>query len=171
MEQSPTKAKAPVSAHAQIDIVADEREVWTVIADIASWPTWNPAVREAVFEAELEAGARFRFSTVFGSMKCRLTEVDVPHTLSWQGRLMAMRQRQTWRIEPRQEGEGTHVTTDATMTGLGARLFTVRLNGRLQGELDALVHLLKLEAEVRSTEGREDEERAAEAARRAEAHE
>jgi len=171
VEQSPTKPKAPVSAHAQIDIAADEREVWTVIADIASWPTWNPAVREAVFEAELETGARFRFSTAFGSMKCRLTEVDAPHTLSWQGRLMAMRQRQTWRIEPRQEGEGTHVTTDATMTGLSARLFRVRLNERLQGELDALVHLLKLEAEVRSTEEREDEERAAEAARRAKARE
>ena len=143
-----------MSAHAEIDIAADERAVWTVIADIASWPTWNPAVREAVFTAELETGARFRFSTPLGSIKCRLTVVDAPHYLAWKGRLLTMSHRQAWRIEARPIG--THVSTDASMGGLGARLFKRRLNERLRGEVDALVRLLKLEAEARSIEMRED---------------
>lgn len=149
-----TRSSGPVSAHAEIDIAADEREVWTVIADIASWPTWNPAVREAIFEAELEAGAKFRFSSPFGSMKCRLTVVAAPRHLAWKGRILAMGHRQAWWIETRPGG--THVSTDASMGGIGARLFKRRLNERLRGEVDALVRLLKLEAEARSTEMRED---------------
>ena len=144
---------APLSAHAEIDIAADEREVWTVIADIAAWPTWNPAVREAVFEGQLESGASFRFSTPFGSIKCKLSEVDAPRVLSWTGRLLTVRERQTWRLES--NATGTHASIDATLTGLGARLFRARLAERLQGELDAMVQLLKLEAEVRSVEEHE----------------
>ncbi len=145
MEQ--TRISAPVSARAEIDIAASEREVWTVIADIASWPTWNPGVREATFTAELEVGARFRYATPFGSIACRLTQVDAPHSLAWEGRLLTLRQRQSWRVAA--GATGSRVRTDASMSGLGARLFRRRLNERLQGELDALVSLLKLEAEVR----------------------
>ena len=165
----PTRSSAPLSASAEIDIAATEREVWTVIADIASWPTWNPAVREAVFESELEVGAKFRFATPFGRLSGRLTVVDAPHTLAWKGRVLAVGQRQRWRIHP--APMGAHVTTEATMSGLGAHLFKGRLSGRLQGDLDAEVRLLKLEAEARSTEGREDAQRTAEAIRRAQAHE
>ncbi len=142
-----------MSAHAEIDIVATEREVWTVIADIASWPTWNPAVREAILDGELEVGSRFRYATVFGSMTCRLTDVDAPHSLAWGGRLLTMSQRQLWRID--QGSDRSHVRTEASMSGLGARLFKGRLSERLQAELDATVQLLKLEAEVRSTQSRE----------------
>jgi hypothetical protein len=42
------------------------------------------------------------------------------------------------------------------MSGLSARLFDARLRQRLQGELDALVQLLKLEAEARAMETREE---------------
>lgn len=158
-----------MSAHAEIDIAADEREVWTVVAGIASWPTWNPAVREAVFDAELDVGARFRYATPFGRLSCRLTEVDAPHRLAWKGRVLAVGHRQTWQLEARDGG--THVTTDAAMSGLGARLFRGRLKERLQGELDAVVQLLKLEAETRSVEEQEVVKRTAAAERRARAHE
>ena len=140
----------PVNAHAEIDVRATDREVWSVIADIAAWPTWNPAVRHAVFTADLEVGARFRFSREFGWMRGTLVEVDAPRTLAWSGRVLTLGQRQIWRIAPR--GDECRVTTDASMHGLAARLFRRRLSRRLQGELDALVRLLKLEAETRSIE-------------------
>ena len=95
---------APVSAHAEIDVAADERAVWTVLADIASWPTWNPAVREAALKGEFEVGARFRFATLFGSMNARISEVDAPRTLAWRGRLLTMGEQQSWRLEPGGEG-------------------------------------------------------------------
>ncbi len=136
-----------MSAHAEIDIAASEREVWTVIADIASWPTWNPGVREAIVTAELEVGARFRYVTPFGSIACRATQVDAPHALAWECRLLTMRRRQSWRLQA--GPAGSHVLAVASMRGLGARLFRRRLDERLRGELDSLVRLLKLEAETR----------------------
>ena len=159
MEQKPSSA--PVSAFAEIDIDAGAREVWTVVADIAAWPTWNPAVREAVFSGEPEVGAKFRFATPFGRISCRLTEVDAPRTLAWKGRVLTVHQRHTWRFVA--GASSTHVATHAEMTGIGAHLFKARLTERLQGELDALVQLLKLEAEARSMEEHETPERAARA--------
>jgi hypothetical protein len=49
------------------------------------------------------------------------------------------------------------------MTGLGSRLFRRRLEERLQSVLEALVQLLRLEAEVRATEERADAAPAVEA--------
>lgn len=95
-------------------------------------------------------------------MRGRLTQVDAPRTLAWSGRVLTIGQQQIWRIEPR--GDACHVETDASMHGLAARLFKGRLTRRLQGELDALVQLLKLEAETRSIEA------IADAARRPDGH-
>ena len=146
-------------AHAEIDIAASDREVWSVLADIASWPTWNPAIRHARCDEGMEVGTKFRFAVELGTLKCRITDVDAPRTLSWKGRVLLLGERQTWRLEPGLAG--THVAVVAEMTGPVARLFRRRLDERLQRVLDAVVQLLKLEAEVRSTEEREDAARMA----------
>jgi AraC-like DNA-binding protein len=157
------QSSAPVSAFAEIDIAATDREVWTVLADIASWPSWNPAVRHAVCDLgedqSLEVGAKFRFSTEIGTIRCRMTEVDAPHRFSWQGRVLVLGERQTWRIGS--GPSGTRVTVMAEMTGLSSRLFKRRLTERLQRVIDALVQLLRLESEARALEEREDAQRAA----------
>jgi uncharacterized protein YndB with AHSA1/START domain len=146
-------------AQAEVDVAASVREVWAVLADVASWPTWNPAVRHAVCGSELEVGTRFRFSTEIGTLKCRVTAVDAPRRLSWKARVLVLGERQTWLLEP--SPTGTHVHVEAEMTGLAARVWRRRLDERLQRVLDALVQLLRLEAEVRAAEGREDAARAA----------
>lgn len=157
MEQP--QSSAPVSAYAEIDIAASGREVWTVLADVSSWPTWNPAIRSAVCDETFEAGSKFRFSTEFGTLSCRVISVDAPHQLSWKGRVLILGERQRWLLEP--SSTGTRVSVHAEMTGLGSRLFRRRLDERLQRVLDALVQLLRLEAETRAAERREDLARAA----------
>ena len=161
--QQPNPASGK-GANAAIDIAASQREVWTVLADIASWPTWNPAVRHAVCDREpedgLEVGTRFRFSTEIGTLKCRVTHVDAPRTLSWKGRVLVLGERQTWNVE--RGPAGTRVSVHAEMTGLAARLIRRRLDDRLQRVLDALVQLLRLEAEARAVEEQEDAARLAE---------
>jgi uncharacterized protein YndB with AHSA1/START domain len=147
-----------VKAHAEIDIAASDREVWTVLADIASWPTWNPAIRHAVRDEALEVGTRFSFSTEIGTLKCRITEVDAPSRLSWKGRVLLLGERQTWHLEP--GPDGTHVSVEGEMTGPVSALFRRRLDARLQRVLDAVVQLLRLEAEIRATEKREEAEQA-----------
>ena len=152
-------------ARAAVDIAAPQREVWTVLADISSWPTWNPAVRYAVCDTEfgLEVGTRFRFSTELGTLKCRITEVDAPRSLSWKARVILLGERVTWRLEATEQG--THVRVEAQMTGPVSRLFRRRLDARLQRVMDSLVQLLRLEAEARTADERAEADRAAEAAR------
>ncbi len=155
-------------ANAAIDIAASQREVWTVLADIASWPTWNPAVRHAYCDREpedgLDVGTQFRFSTEIGTLKCRITHVDAPRTLSWKGRVLVLGERQTWNVEP--GPAGARVSVHAEMTGLAAWFIRRRLDERLQRVLDALVQLLRLEAESRAVEERADEARQTDGAAR-----
>jgi uncharacterized protein YndB with AHSA1/START domain len=139
-----------VSAFAEIDIAAPRREVWGILADVASWPTWNPAIRQSVRDEDLEVGSRFRFSTEIGTLKCRVTAVDSPRSLSWKGRVLVLGERQTWNLET--TDIGTHVTVYAEMTGLASRLLRRRLTQRLQAVVDSVLQLLRLEAEVRMTE-------------------
>ena len=150
-----------MKAQAGIDIAASERAVWTVLADIGSWPTWNPAIRHAACddELELEVGTKFRFSTEIGTLKCRVTGVDAPYLLAWKGRVLFFGERQVWRLTPTETG--TRIEVEAEMTGLGSWLFRRRLDERLQRVMDALVQLMKLEAEARAAEERADAARAA----------
>jgi uncharacterized protein YndB with AHSA1/START domain len=156
-----TLPRAPVSAQATIEIAASAREVWSVLADVAAWPTWNPAIREATATDELEVGSRFHFSTEMGTLRCHVTEVDAPRQFGWRGRVLSIGERQVWRLEP--FAGGTRVEVEARMTGLAAWLFRRRLTERLDRVLDALVRLLQLEAEARAAEGPEIEASAGEA--------
>lgn len=157
MEQSPSAA--PVTARAEIDVAADERIVWATLADVASWPTWDPSVRHVTFDADLERGTTFRYASVLGSISCRLTRVEAPRELAWDGRLLTMTLRQAFHVEPAESG--SRVSVDASLSGVLARLFRGRLQARLQAELDSVAQLLKLEAEVRSVEQADEAARTA----------
>jgi hypothetical protein len=149
-----TRSDAPVSAHAEVDVAAEERIVWAIIADIAAWPTWNPSVRQVSSVAELEAGARFRYISPLGSVSCRLAQVDAPREFAWRGRAWTMTLQQACRIGS--HVEGSHVSIEASLNGVIARVFRRRLQTWLQDDLDSLLRLLRLEAEVRSSAERDD---------------
>ncbi len=166
MEQP--KSSAPVSAYAEIDIAAPRPEVWAILTDVASWPTWNPAIRHAARDEELEVGARFRFSTEIGTLKCRFTSIDSPRSFSWKGRVLVLAEQQAWILES--TDNGTHVTVLAEMTGPVSRLMKRRLTERLQSVILSVTQLLRLEAEVRTTDAAEEAARAAEIEGRARAH-
>jgi hypothetical protein len=149
-----TRSAAPVNAHAEIDVAAEERIVWAIIADVAAWPTWNPSLRQVSSVAELEAGARFRYISALGSVSGRLAQVDAPHEFAWRGRAWTMTLQQACRIGS--QAEGSHVSVDASLNGVIARVFRRRLQAWLQADLDSLLRLLRLEAEVRSSAERDE---------------
>jgi len=147
------EARDPIRAQAETEVAASDRDVWGVLADIEGWPSWNPAVRDAVLDGSLEVGAHVHFATGPGKMSCRLLEVDAPRSLAWSGRLLGLGHRQVWRLQPRPEG--CLVTLDGSMSGPIARLFKGRLGRQLRRDLHAWLQLLKLEAESRASEARE----------------
>lgn len=142
-----------MSAFAEIDIVAPRPAVWAILVDIGSWPMWNPAIRQSVRDRDLEVGSKFRFSTEIGTLKCKVTVLDSSGSFSWKGRVLALGERQTWQLRP--TDTGTHVMVQAEMTGPVAHLFRQRLTERLQRVVDSVLQLLRLEAEVRTTEAAE----------------
>lgn len=144
---------APVVARAEIEVRASPTRVWSVLADVEEWPTWNPAVRGVRLQGDLEAGASFRWAAGPGTISARLTRVDEPHLLAWRDRAMGLRVVHVWRIE--ELPGGCAVTTEACLTGLPARLLARRLRQGVQQDLDAWVRLLKLEAETRAVEAGE----------------
>jgi hypothetical protein len=146
----PSFTSGLIEAHAQTEIAAGERVVWSVLAGIDAWPTWNPAIRGSTLRDELEVGRSFRYATAFGSLRCKLREVDAPRSLAWSGRLLTITERQAWSIEP--VAGGCRVRIQASLSGVGAWLFKARLEERLTADLGAVVQLLRLEAESRVAE-------------------
>lgn len=143
-------------AQAEIEVDASPRQVWSVLADIAEWPTWNPVVRSATAPAELEAGAAFRRAAGQGTISARLLTVDAPRALAWRDRSLGLRAVHAWTIEERPTG--CTVTIEACLTGIPARLLAGRLRRSTQQQLEAWVRLLKLEAETRAADADETDE-------------
>ncbi|CAN5438206.1 hypothetical protein BH24CHL9_BH24CHL9_08660 [soil metagenome] len=142
--------QAPVVARAEVEVRASPPQVWSVLADIAEWPTWNPVVRSVTLQGELESGTTFRRAAGQGTILGRLLEVDAPRALVWRDRSLGLRAIHAWRIEERPGG--CAVTTEASLSGLPARLLPGRMRRLTQQDLEAWVHLLKLEVEVRAAD-------------------
>jgi len=52
-------ANAPVFATGEIEMAADPETVWAVMADIGSWPDWNPDITEATVHGPMQTGTTF----------------------------------------------------------------------------------------------------------------
>lgn len=140
-----TERTSPVVARSEIVIDAEVRHVWSVLAQIEQWPSWHPGVRGTELDGALETGTGFRYEAGPSTNTCVLTRVDAPWALAWRGHSMGVGHDRSWRLE---EGSGAcHVITEQSLSGILARLFSGRLLGWSQRELDIWVHLLKLEAE------------------------
>jgi uncharacterized protein YndB with AHSA1/START domain len=137
--------RAPILVRAEIVVDADPEGIWALLADIPTWPEWDPGIREARLDGELTVGTTVRWASGSGRMTSRLTAVEPNRRLAYSGRSMGLRTRQCWTIEPRESG--ATVSVEASVGGLPARLLGRRLRRDTQASLDARLRLLKLEAE------------------------
>ena len=144
---------APVYASDQIEISADPRVVWGVVATIDEWPRWNPDVKEASLQGELAEGAVFRWKAGPGTIKSTLWVVDPPNEIGWTGVSLGINAIHVWRIEAR-DGHSV-LTTEESWEGLMARLFRKYSQRTIDKAVsDGLVHV-KSEAERRAQQQRE----------------
>jgi hypothetical protein len=142
---------APVYASNQIEISADPRVVWDVVATIDEWPRWNPDVKEASLDGELTVGSVFWWKAGPGTIKSTLRRVDPPREVSWTGVSLGVKAIHVWRIEPRDGG--SVLSTEESWDGFVARLFRRSSQRTLDKALrDGPVHV-KAEAERRASAG------------------
>jgi hypothetical protein len=74
---------APATAEGELGIDADPSTVFSVIAAIDQWPSWNPEVKSVRVEGPVQPGTLFRFQVSDGATLARSEE-------SWAGLLASL---------------------------------------------------------------------------------
>lgn len=138
--------EAPVLARAEIEINADPGTVWDIMADIESWPQWNPDVKSATLRGDLKPGTSFHWKAGAGKITSVLQDVEKPHLLAWIGKTMGVNAVHVWKIE---EINGkTIVKTEESWEGLLSRAMHGRMQKMLEESLQSVLKYLKIEAET-----------------------
>jgi hypothetical protein len=124
---------APAVARAETVVEAPPDAVWRLIADIDSWPAWNPDVRSARLEGELAPGSTFRWKAGPGTIVSTLQSVAPEREIGWSGRTMGIEALHVYRLE--QVGDGTRVVSEESWAGLPVRLLRARMRRTLERSL------------------------------------
>lgn len=141
--------------HTEIDIQAKPDAVWSVLADLSSYPQWNPMVREA--GGELQIGKRLRLRYQPEGQKSRvfkplLLAVLPGRELRWQGQpgvRFLFESEHIYLLQETKNGE-THLDHDMVFWGLLIPPVKNLLDKTVRGPFNDLNRALKLRAEGRS---------------------
>jgi uncharacterized protein YndB with AHSA1/START domain len=139
---------APAVASAEIEIAASPEAVWSVLADIEGWPSWNSEVKSVTLSGDLAPETEFRWKTGPATINSTLEQVNPPRLIAWTGRTTGLKAIHVYRIEPADAGAA--VTTEESYDGWAARLFRKRMQATLEKALDLGLRDLKTEAERRT---------------------
>jgi uncharacterized protein YndB with AHSA1/START domain len=82
---------APATAQGELEIDADPSTVFSVIAAIDQWPSWNPNVKSVTLQGPVQQGTVFRWKSGPSTLTSTLQVVDPPREIAWTGRTMASR--------------------------------------------------------------------------------
>jgi hypothetical protein len=142
-------AAAPVVLTTGIDIAAPRHLVSGILFAIAEWPSWNDDIRFARVDGPVATGTRFRWKSGPLAISSRVEEVVPGHRIGWTGRTIGLRARHVWTLTD--DGGGTRVRTDESMTGALPRLLAGPLRRSVQQSLDDWLARLKATAEASRT--------------------
>jgi hypothetical protein len=140
--------RAPVAATGEIVIAATPELVWDVMANIASWPSWNPDVKSVSSGGLVAEGTQFRWKSGPGTITSTLRRVERPRQLAWTGSTLGINAIHVWRLEA--EGSSTLVRTEESWEGILPRLFRSQMQKVLHSAIEAGLRHLKAEAERRA---------------------
>jgi len=136
---------APVLAKVEIEIEANLDTVWNIMADIQSWPNWNPDVKDVVLHGDLKPGTHFQWKAGPGKITSVLQNVEPPHLLAWTGKTMGVNAIDVFKFEF--VNGKTIVKEEESWEGLLSRAMHGRLQKMLEESLESGLKYLKAEAE------------------------
>jgi hypothetical protein len=136
---------------AATQIAASPDQVWAVLADLASYPQWNPLFREA--SGQLIAGNKITLKSIHPvngrtmTVKASVLAAEPAKELRWRSSLPGiMTGEHSFTLTPA-EG-GTRLVQTETYRGLLAH-FSAKTTSRFQASFQALNQALKERAENR----------------------
>src|SRR5215472_12054212 len=135
---------------AAVDIAATPRQVWAVLADLDSYPQWNPFIRSASGRLAEGATLTLRLVPAQGramTFRPRVLAAQPGVLLRWIGRLVVPGIFDGTHQFALEDLDGhTRLTQSETFTGILVP-FTGRTIGRTEGDFRALNRALKQRAE------------------------
>jgi uncharacterized protein YndB with AHSA1/START domain len=90
---------APATAEGELGIDADPSTVFSVIAAIDQWPSWNPEVKSVRVEGPVQPGTVFRWKAGPSTLTSTLQVVDPPREIAWTGTTMGIRAVHVFRFQ------------------------------------------------------------------------
>lgn len=135
---------APVVARAEADVQAPPERIFGLIADVASWPRWNPDVRAASIDGPFVHGSRFRWKAGPGSITSTVEHVEFPRRIVWTGRTTGIRAIHVYELVP--HDARTTVISRESWDGLLVRILRKTLERTLRRSLEAGLRHLAEEA-------------------------
>ena len=148
----------PYEVSTSIEIAATPENVWAVLADLASYPQWNPVFRSVT--GPLAAGSKLTIRTSVPATdhpmtaRVKVLTVEPGTELRWASKLLGITiSKRRFLLSP--SGGGTLLVQDSTYRGLGGTRRGYR-GGRIvnviasiQGTFEAINEAIKQQAEAR----------------------
>ena len=136
----------------EIEIQASNQRVWQLLTDFASFPQWNPFIRQANGEVKVGAGLVIHLQPSGASgmtFKPNVLKVEPNHELRWLGRLLMpglFDGEHTFTIETLAANR-VRFTQREVFTGLLVPLFARSLNTDTRRGFEEMNQALKSRAE------------------------
>ena len=137
-----------------IEIAATPENVWAVLADLASYPTWHPMYQAVT--GQLAAGSTLTITSTHPTTgrpmtaKVKVLTAEPDTELRWVSRLLGLTiSKRTFRLS--RTADGTSLAQTGTYRGLGGgrgRAMT-KVIGRIQDTYVAINEAIKQQAEAR----------------------
>ena len=111
---------SPLNDRKEILISAPVGKVWSELVDIDRWSEWQPDVTSSKLDGELAVGGVFHWKSKGLSITSTIQMVEPMQSIGWTGKSFGMQAIHIWTFETYKEG--THVTTEESLTGWVPRI-------------------------------------------------
>lgn len=142
-----TDTSTPVHAAVSLAIKAPVETVWSVLIDIADWPTWQPDIQATSITGPPRANTSFEWKTSGGTIRSQIKLFEPERRLAWVGHLLVFRAIHVWTLAVLPTGN-TEVTTTESLGGWPITLFYS--SDELQRSDQRWLDALRREAERRA---------------------
>lgn len=132
-------ARAPVQAHAVIDIAAPKQIVWQLLIHASDWPRWNQDIDEVSARGPLSQGDSFLWHTGVSTIHSQVQLWQPQSRLAWTGTAYTAKAVHVWNLHA-DDATHTRVEVDESMDGplISAMLSSRQLTAMCQDWLAAL---------------------------------
>ncbi|MFE2586418.1 SRPBCC family protein [Streptomyces sp. NPDC059378] len=139
---------APVITRDDVVVHAPLSRIWKIQTDVASWPSWQPDVTEAVklTPGPLREGSVFRWSVNgLTDITSTVAQSWPERRIVWGGPAQGITAVHVWTFQ--RERDGVHVHTEESWAGAPVEADVPAMQQVLDASLSAWLHNLKTRAE------------------------